>query len=109
MDSHIIKSSFRQLVIAQIFGSIVNSLNATIDTMITSLYLGSVAIVATGLFVPVVTFIGISYVFIIGFQILCSRAVGKGDRDRAVSLFSTGAIFFISLQPDNCACLYIFS
>lgn len=107
MDSHIIKSSFRQLVIAQIFGIIVNSLNATIDTMITSLYLGSVAIAATGLFVPVVTFIGISYVFIIGFQILCSRAVGKGDRDRAVSLFSTGAIFlFLCSLIIALACIF---
>lgn len=93
MDFHIIKESYRQLVIAQIFGIIVNSLNAMIDTMITSVYLGSVAIAATGLFVPVITFIGISFVFITGIQILCSRAVGRGDRDRAVLLFSTGAVF----------------
>lgn len=95
MSSQIIKTSYRKLVLVQIFGIIVNSLNAMLDTMITSFYLGSVAVAVAGLFVPVTTFIGISYVFITGIQILCSRAVGKGDKDRAVSLFSTGMVFLL--------------
>ena len=95
MDYQIMKASFRQLVLVQISGIIVNSLNAMLDTMITSFYLGSVAVAVAGLFVPVTTFIGISYVFITGIQILCSRAVGKGDKDRAVSLFSTVMVFLL--------------
>ena len=61
--------------------------------MITGLFLGPDVIAATGLFSPVVTVIGITYIIIIGIQILCSRAIGSGEHRKVVSLFSTGVVF----------------
>lgn len=73
-----IRKIYIKLMIAQFFSIVVSAANSTIDTMITGLFLGPDVIAATGLFSPVVTVIGITYIIIIGIQILCSRAIGSG-------------------------------
>ena len=93
MNVDIIKKTYIKLMIVQFFGIVISAANSTIDTMITGLFLGADVIAATGLFAPVVTLIGLSYVFIIGFQILCSRSIGSGDSRKVVSLFSTSTVF----------------
>ena len=79
MNEFIIRKTYIKLMIVQIFGIVISAANSTIDAMITGIFLGQNILAAKGLFAPVATVIGLSYVIIVGLQILCSRAVGSGE------------------------------
>lgn len=89
----IIKDAYLKLAVTQIFGIIISAANSMIDTAVTGRFLGADVVAAAGLFAPVVTLMGFSYVLVTGLQILCSRAVGSGESKKVVSLFSSGFIF----------------
>ena len=93
MNEFIIRKTYIKLMIVQIFGIVISAANSSIDAMITGIFLGQNILAAKGLFAPVATVIGLSYVIIIGLQILCSRAVGSGESQKVVSMFSAGAVF----------------
>lgn len=93
MNEFIIRKTYIRLMIVQIFGIVISAANSTIDAMITGIFLGPNILAATGLFAPVATVVGLSYVIIVGLEILCSRAVGSGESQKVVSLFSTGMVF----------------
>lgn len=93
MNDFIIRKTFTKLMLIQFFSIVVSAANAAVDNVIIDLFLDPNIIAATGLFAPVITVMGLSYVIITGLQILCSRAVGSGEGRRAVSLFCTGAVF----------------
>ncbi len=73
----IIKDAYLKLAVTQIFGIIISAANSMIDTAVTGRFLGADVVAAAGLFAPVVTFMGFSYVLVTGLQILCSRAVAR--------------------------------
>ncbi len=89
---HIIKKSYFRLLPVQILGIVVVALNGFIDSLITSRSLGTHAVAAIGLFSPVATVIGITWVITIGVLILCSHDIGAGKKDDMISLFSTGVL-----------------
>lgn len=82
-------NKYLQLLPVQILGIIVSAANALIDSIITGRYIGSEALGAIGLFAPVISAVGFFMILITGFEILCSNAMGKEDREEASSLFST--------------------
>ena len=87
-----VKRAYFKLLPVQIIGIIVIAINSFIDSIITGKFLGTASLAAIGFFGPVATVIGISWVLIIGIQILCSQFVGSGKQDKAISSFSTGAM-----------------
>ena len=91
--SVLVKEAFLKLLPVQIAGIIVGAINTFVDSVVTGQFLGTEAMAAIGFFGPVATVIGISYVLIIGIQILCGRHIGAGEGAEVVSLFSTGAVF----------------
>ena len=93
MNFLIIRDTYLKLAVTQIFSIIISAANSMIDTAVTGRFLGPNVVAAAGLFAPVVTLMGFSYVLITGLQILCSRAVGSGDGRKVVSLFSSGFFF----------------
>ena len=88
----IVQASYRHIMPAQILGTAIVAVNGFIDSLITSKNLGTESLAAIGLFSPIATLIGISWVVTVGIQILCSHEIGAGRKDRVVSLFSTGVI-----------------
>ena len=88
----IVHASYRHIMPAQILGLAIIAINGFIDSLITSQFLGTEQLAAIGLFGPVATVIGISWVVTTGIQILCSHEIGAGKKDKVVSLFSTGVI-----------------
>lgn len=89
----IVRKAYLKLFPVQILGIVVAAINGFIDSLITSRFLGTDALAAIGFFGPVATIIGITWVLTTGIQILCSQAIGSGDKDKVISLYSTG--FFV--------------
>ncbi len=88
----IVKEAYLKLLPVQILGIVVSAINGFIDSLIVGKFLGTDALAAIGYFGPVTTIIGLSWVIITGIQVICSHAIGSGDKDRVVSLFSTGVV-----------------
>ena len=85
----IVTQTFRTVLPVQIMGVIVAAINGFVNSIVTSNFIGDKAMAAIGFFAPVSTAVGIAYVVITGVQILCSKYIGSGDRDRVAALFST--------------------
>ena len=89
MSLEIVKKTYLRILPVQILSLLIPAINVMIDSVITGKYIGTEALASIGLFVPISTLIGITYVIVVGTQILCGRAIGSGDKKRVVSLFST--------------------
>lgn len=63
------------------------------DSMMTSKMLGSTAMASIGFFAPINTLIVISYVICTGAQIMCSKYLGNGKKEKVISVFSTAFVF----------------
>lgn len=91
--SAIVREAYLTILPIQILRIIILSINALIDSVITGKFLGTESLAAIGFFGPLATIIGISEVITVGVQILCSRYIGNGNQEKAVSIFSTGVVF----------------
>lgn len=91
--ANLIRNAFLKLLPVQIIGIVVASVNGFIDSVITGQLLGTETLAAVGYFGPLGMIIGVSYVIISGMQILCGNYIGSGERDKLLSLFSTGTVF----------------
>ena len=103
---------FKDTVIIILLSMFAATIGNTIDGIITGKFLGTEAIAAFGLTVPYQRFMSIfPSVLAIGMQILCSKALGRGDLREANGIFSlaitaglavmvflTGATFLFSAQ-----------
>ncbi len=87
-----IRRPFLKLLPIQVAAVLAGTVNALVDTVFTSRYLGEYAVAGVGFFSPVMTIIYLCYVVLNGTQILCGRAVGRGKSDEVTSLFSTAAV-----------------
>lgn len=96
--SDIIKKIYLKLLPIQILSSLVAATNALIDSIIAGNFLGKEVMAAMGLFCPIATVLGLSYVISVGAQILCCKHMGKGESEKVVSLFSTCVIFLGSVS-----------
>ena len=89
----IIRQSFLSLMSVEVLAAVVNSLNATIDTVIIGQFLSVEAMAAVGFFSPMLTIISLVWIIIIGLQILCGRCIGDGDKEGLEALFATAVVF----------------
>ena len=89
----IVRKAYLKLLPVQILGIVVAAINSFVDSIITGKFLGTESLAAVGFFGPVATVIGISWVITTGVQILCSRYIGNGNQEDAISIFSTGVVF----------------
>lgn len=89
--AQVVKKAYLRILPLQIFGIVISAINTFIDSLVTSRFLGTDAMAAIGLFGPIGTVIGISYVLITGTQILCSQSLGEGDEKKVIGTFSTTA------------------
>ena len=93
IEANLVKKAYIRILPVQVLACVVAAVNSIIDGLITARFIGTQAMAAVGLFVPVCTIIGISQVVSIGVQILCSKYVGNGKKENAVNLFSSGVVF----------------
>lgn len=91
-SNRLMRQLYFRLLPVQILTLFINTINVFIDSLVISRYLGTEAMAAIGLFTPVATILGISYVLVRGVQVLCSNHLGRGDAGKVSSLFSTCAI-----------------
>ncbi|MBQ8092853.1 MAG: ATP-binding protein [Clostridia bacterium] len=101
----IVRKAYYRVLPVQIISTLVLAVNAFIDNVITGNMLGDEAVAAIGFFGPVAAIIGVSYVVVLGIQILIGNYIGQGSKEQIVSLFSTGIIFlagFCSLLTVLC-------
>lgn len=96
--SPLVRKAFLRLLPIQIIEVVVFAINAFIDSVITSRFLGTDGMAAIGFFVPIAMVIGVTDTVIFGSQILCGRYIGSGDGDKVVSLFSTGVVFLSAVS-----------
>lgn len=91
--SDLIPSMFVSTAIAMIFTQLAGYGAALIDGIITSRALGHLAYSAISLLVPFTGIILlISNAISVGAQVVSSQAVGRGEKDKAVSAFTVGVI-----------------
>ena len=83
----IVRKAYLKLLPVQILGIVVAAINSFVDSIITGKFLGTESLAAVGFFGPVATVIGISWVITTGVQILCSRYIGNGNQEDAISIF----------------------
>ncbi|MBQ8507826.1 MAG: ATP-binding protein [Clostridia bacterium] len=88
-SERLLQQLYFRLMPVQVITLFINTINAFIDSLITSRYLGTEAMAAIGLFAPVSALMGMAYVLISGVQVLCSNHLGRGDTGKVSSLFST--------------------
>ena len=106
----IVRKAYAKLLPVQILGIVVAAINGFIDSLITSRFLGTDALAAIGFFAPVATIIGITWILTTGVQILCSQAIGSGDKDRVISLYSIGVfVLFVFSILVTVVCLVFHS
>lgn len=87
-----IRKPFLKLLPIQVAAALAGTVNALVDTVFTSRFLGEQAVAGVGFFSPMLTIIYLCYVILNGTQILCGRAVGRGKSEEVTSLFSTAAV-----------------
>ena len=95
-DETIVRRAFVKLVPVQFFSIIVSGINGMIDSTIVARYMGSDGMAAVGLFGPVGSIMGLMYIFVLGAQIKGCEYMGRGDRNKVQSIFSTIVVFFIA-------------
>ena len=92
MESANIRRPFLKLLPVQVATIVIGSINALVDTVFTSRFLGESAVAGVGFFSPMLTIILLCAVVLNGTQILCGQAVGKGKSGDVTSLFSTAFV-----------------
>lgn len=96
-SGRIILQQYLKLMPIQVLTLLINTVNAFVDSLITSRYLGTEAMAAIGLFAPVSAMLGMAYVLTSGIQVLCSNYMGRGNTTKVSSLFSTCVVVLGSL------------
>lgn len=107
-NSDIIKKIYIKLLPVQVMVAIVAALNTLVDSIIAGNFLGKEVMAAMGLFSPVMTIFGLSYVISVGAQILCCKHIGQGESKKLISLFSTCVVFLGSISIIFSALMIIF-
>ena len=95
-DETIVRRAFVKLVPVQFFSIIVSGINGMIDSTIVARYMGADGMAAVGLFGPIGSIMGLMYIFVLGAQIKGCEYMGRGDKDKVQSIFSTIVVFFIT-------------
>lgn len=94
----IIHKSLINLMSVEVLGAVVNSLNATIDTVVVGQFLDVDSMAAVGFFNPVLTIISLVWVIIIGLQITCGKYIGDGDKESLEAVLASAVVFLGGLS-----------
>ncbi len=90
---NLISEMFFSAAVTMIFNQLISVVATIIDGIITSRYLGDVAYSSVSLFGPFSGFIFMIVIFFsTGCQVVCSRLIGKGEKDTANHVFSISVI-----------------
>lgn len=107
-NSDIIKHTYIKLLPVQVLVAVVAALNTLIDSIVAGNFLGKEVMAAMGLYAPVMTVFGLSYVISVGAQILCCKHIGQGETEKLISLFSTCFVFLGTVSIALSALMIIF-
>ena len=94
-DETIVRRAFIKLVPVQFFSILVSGINGMIDSTIVAQYMGPDGMAAVGLFAPVASIMGLMNIFVVGAQIKGCEDMGRGDKAKVRSTFSTIVVFFM--------------
>ena len=83
-----------KLVPVQFISILVSSINGMIDSTIVARFMGADGMAAVGLFGPVGSIMGLMYIFVLGAQLKGCECMGRGEKDKVRSIFSTIVVFF---------------
>lgn len=93
------KKIFKKLIMTQIASAVALTLCMVIDGVIIGRFLGVDAMSAYGLTSPIITaFAAIGGMLSAGVQILCSRAMGRGDEKELSKVFSVAVVVVLILS-----------
>lgn len=88
-ESAIIRKLFASTVITMLITELTGSVSAVVDGIITGQFLGSTSLAASGLGAPYFSVACIiSMMLMVGSTSRCTNAIGKGNKDELVSVFS---------------------
>lgn len=88
-SSFFTRKLFQRAVITMMIAELSNTVSAVVDSIITGRFLGETDLAAAGLGAPyysIVAFIG--GIMLVGCANMCTRAMGKGDREELSGVFS---------------------
>ena len=89
---------FKDTLIIFLLSMFVSTIGYVIDGIITGSFLGTEAIAAFGLTMPYQRFVTIfPAVIVLGMQVLCSKALGRGDLREANEIFSLAMVAALSI------------
>lgn len=88
-DGAIIRKMFQRTMVTMLFAELCNALTAIIDCSLTGQYLGASALASVGLGSPYFSLVSIvSGILMVGCTNLCTKAIGRGDKNETSSAFS---------------------
>ena len=87
-DTHILNKMFRGILITNAISIVAGIACVMIDGIVTGQFLGAEAVAASGLLQPVVMLINLIGGVLGGVGVMCTRYMGKAQRDRVNQVFS---------------------
>ena len=107
-QKHLIMGALTRLIIVNILLATANCACGLINNLFIGQKLNSDALAAVGFFSPVTTAVGLSYVIILGAQILTGNLVGAGESKKVNRLFISSFIVLTILFSVFSACCFLF-
>ena len=86
-EYRLIRRAYLNLAVSSILVLLATNICGFVDNIMISRFLGTKELAAVGLFSPVTTVIGFSYVIILGASVLCANFIGAGKREEVNVLF----------------------
>ena len=103
---NLIQGAFLRLMFNNICILIATCACGVIDNLFIGRILGADALAAVGFFSPVLTAAGLSYVIIMGVQVLAGNFIGEGRKDQVNRLFvSAFSVLFVIFTLFSLACI----
>ena len=99
VDGAIARSLFRKALMTMLVAELANGATAIIDGILTGRFLGGTALAVSGLGSPYYSVASIvSGLLMVGCTNLCTKAIGKGDKQRLSDVFSLTLVLGVLLS-----------
>ena len=99
-DTHLLDKMFMGILITNAISIVANIACVMIDGIVTGQFLGADAVAAAGLLQPVIMIINLVGGLLVGVGVMCTRYMGKAQRDRVDQVFSivviTAAVYAVT-------------
>lgn len=108
-NSELTAKLYWKLLPVQIFSCFILSVNSLVDGLFVGRCIGTDAMAVIGLFNPVmIIFSALAYVTMSGAQLLCCRAVGRGDAQQGRQIFASGFFCLAGVGAFSSLVLFLF-